>query len=146
MKLGLAAPSAPILLLVKKSYLRDGTKANSHHMDLDKNNIEQEQEIDATSAERETDSPTASEEVDESYVAPEEEEGNGRLHTLGGMYRHWFLDYASYVILERAVPHIEDGLKPVQRRVLYTMHLMGKRHPPQGCQDRGRYDGLPPTR
>ena len=57
-------------------------------------------------------------------MAPEEEEGEGRLHTLGGMYRHWFLDYASYVILERAVPHIEDGLKPVQRRVLYTMHLM----------------------
>lgn len=44
--------------------------------------------------------------------------------TLGGMYRSWFLDYASYVILERAVPHIEDGLKPVQRRVLYAMHLM----------------------
>lgn len=45
-------------------------------------------------------------------------------HSLGGMYRNWFLDYASYVILERAVPHIEDGLKPVQRRVLYAMHLM----------------------
>lgn len=45
-------------------------------------------------------------------------------HSLGGMYRTWFLDYASYVILERAVPHIEDGLKPVQRRVLYAMHLM----------------------
>ena len=43
-------------------------------------------------------------------------------HHLGGMYRNWYLDYASYVILERAVPHIEDGLKPVQRRILYTMH------------------------
>ena len=41
-----------------------------------------------------------------------------RLH---GMYRLWFLDYASYVILERAVPHIDDGLKPVQRRILHTM-------------------------
>lgn len=40
---------------------------------------------------------------------------------LGGMYRNWFLDYASYVILERAVPHIDDGLKPVQRRILHTM-------------------------
>ncbi len=40
---------------------------------------------------------------------------------LGGMYRSWFLDYASYVILERAVPHIDDGLKPVQRRILHTM-------------------------
>lgn len=42
-------------------------------------------------------------------------------YMLSGMYRHWFLSYASYVILERAVPHIEDGLKPVQRRILYTM-------------------------
>ena len=40
---------------------------------------------------------------------------------LSGMYQNWFLDYASYVILERAVPHIEDGLKPVQRRILHTM-------------------------
>ena len=38
---------------------------------------------------------------------------------LTGMYKNWFLDYASYVILERAVPHIEDGLKPVQRRILH---------------------------
>lgn len=45
---------------------------------------------------------------------------------LTGMYRRWFLDYASYVILERAVPHIVDGLKPVQRRVLYAMHTMSK--------------------
>lgn len=40
---------------------------------------------------------------------------------LSGMYENWFLDYASYVILERAVPHIEDGLKPVQRRILHVM-------------------------
>lgn len=40
---------------------------------------------------------------------------------LTGMYENWFLDYASYVILERAVPHLEDGLKPVQRRILHTM-------------------------
>ena len=40
---------------------------------------------------------------------------------LSGMYQDWFLDYASYVILERAVPHIEDGLKPVQRRILHSM-------------------------
>ena len=38
-----------------------------------------------------------------------------------GMYRDWFLDYASYVILERAVPDISDGLKPVQRRILHSM-------------------------
>ena len=45
-------------------------------------------------------------------------------HQLRGMYQSWFLDYASYVILERAVPHIEDGLKPVQRRILHSMKLL----------------------
>ncbi len=49
---------------------------------------------------------------------------------LSGMYKNWFLDYASYVILERAVPNIEDGLKPVQRRILHTMKRM----------DDGRYN------
>lgn len=43
---------------------------------------------------------------------------------LSGMYQDWFLDYASYVILERAVPHLADGLKPVQRRILYSMKRM----------------------
>ncbi|MEY3437334.1 MAG: hypothetical protein RL335_1790, partial [Bacteroidota bacterium] len=41
-----------------------------------------------------------------------------------GQYKNWFLDYASYVILERAVPAIQDGLKPVQRRILYAMKEM----------------------
>ena len=40
---------------------------------------------------------------------------------ISGMYKEWFIDYASYVILERAVPAIEDGLKPVQRRILHSM-------------------------
>ena len=40
---------------------------------------------------------------------------------LSGMYKNWFLDYASYVILERAVPDVKDGLKPVQRRILHAM-------------------------
>lgn len=43
---------------------------------------------------------------------------------INGMYENWFLDYASYVILERAVPHINDGLKPVQRRILHSMYEM----------------------
>ncbi len=47
-----------------------------------------------------------------------------RVLTLNGMYQDYFLDYASYVILERAVPAVEDGLKPVQRRVLYAMYQM----------------------
>ena len=51
-------------------------------------------------------------------------------HNLTGMYMDWFLDYASYVILERAVPHLEDGLKPVQRRLLHAMKRM----------DDGRYN------
>ncbi len=45
-------------------------------------------------------------------------------HHLRGMYRSWFLDYASYVILERAVPAIDDGLKPVQRRILHSMRTL----------------------
>jgi len=50
-----------------------------------------------------------------------DEQGTIRVHN---MYQSWFLDYASYVILERAVPAIEDGLKPVQRRILHAMKEM----------------------
>jgi len=63
----------------------------------------------------------------------EPEEGPAALHSvtaLSGMYKDWFLDYASYVILERAVPHLNDGLKPVQRRILHSMKRM----------DDGRYN------
>ena len=49
--------------------------------------------------------------------------GHNNIHTLKGMYKNYFLDYASYVILERAVPSIEDGLKPVQRRIIYVNRL-----------------------
>lgn len=49
---------------------------------------------------------------------------NSRKYKLSGMFKEWFLDYSSYVILQRAVPHIVDGLKPVQRRVLHTMYIM----------------------
>jgi len=49
---------------------------------------------------------------------------------LTGMYKNWFLDYASYVILERAVPNVDDGLKPVQRRILHAMKVV----------DDGRYN------
>ena len=57
---------------------------------------------------------------------PENTDDN-KLHTvttLGGLYENWFLDYASYVILDRAVPHINDGLKPVQRRILHSLKEM----------------------
>ncbi len=52
------------------------------------------------------------------------EEGTHEIIPVSGMYQNWFLDYASYVILERAVPAIEDGLKPVQRRILHSMKEM----------------------
>ena len=48
----------------------------------------------------------------------------GITHHLNQMYQNWFLDYASYVILERAVPHIGDGFKPVQRRIMHSMKRM----------------------
>ncbi|MCQ2181630.1 MAG: DNA gyrase/topoisomerase IV subunit A [Bacteroidales bacterium] len=51
-------------------------------------------------------------------------EGGSGKFKLSGMFRDWYLDYASYVILHRAVPHIADGLKPVQRRVLHAMFKM----------------------
>lgn len=51
-------------------------------------------------------------------------EGDARKFKLSGMFKDWYLDYASYVILHRAVPHIVDGLKPVQRRVLHAMYRM----------------------
>jgi topoisomerase-4 subunit A len=50
--------------------------------------------------------------------------GVERVINVSGMYNEWFLDYASYVILERAVPHIYDGLKPVQRRILHSLREM----------------------
>ena len=49
---------------------------------------------------------------------------DSRKYKLSGMFKDWFLDYSSYVILQRAVPHIVDGLKPVQRRVLHAMYKM----------------------
>ena len=51
-------------------------------------------------------------------------EGDSHKFKLSGMFKDWYLDYASYVILHRAVPHIVDGLKPVQRRVLHAMAKM----------------------
>ncbi len=82
-------------------------------------------------------------EIDPNIDGVEESEGVEEVHSdeqkgeevqevqyLKGMYQEWFLDYASYVILERAVPHINDGLKPVQRRILHSMKRM----------DDGRYN------
>lgn len=67
---------------------------------------------------------------EKSEYKPAAAQEEGVKHQLSGMYQNWFLDYASYVILERAVPHIIDGLKPVQRRILHSMKRM----------DDGRYN------
>ncbi|MFB9107568.1 DNA gyrase/topoisomerase IV subunit A [Flavobacterium gyeonganense] len=55
------------------------------------------------------------------FYENEEEEGEDVITKVTGMYKDWFLDYASYVILERAVPAIEDGFKPVQRRIMHSL-------------------------
>lgn len=59
-----------------------------------------------------------------------ENEAMGKVRPVSGLYKDWFVEYASYVILERAIPAIEDGLKPVQRRILHSMFVM----------DDGRYN------
>ena len=64
------------------------------------------------------------------YVVPGGMNGADGVRHLPGMYQSWFLDYASYVILDRAVPHISDGLKPVHRRILHAMRRI----------DDGRYN------
>ncbi|MFY8190258.1 MAG: DNA gyrase subunit A, partial [Bacteroidia bacterium] len=58
--------------------------------------------------------------------APENPDAKKEYHVkaVSGLYENWFLDYASYVILERAVPAVDDGLKPVQRRILHSMKEM----------------------
>lgn len=65
--------------------------------------------------------------MSEEILQPQENKPEGtkeEIKYLSGMYRNWFLDYASYVILERAVPYVNDGLKPVQRRILHAMREM----------------------
>ena len=57
-------------------------------------------------------------------VREEKNNNQEKVIRVSGMYQNWFLDYASYVILERAVPHINDGLKPVQRRILHSLKEM----------------------
>ncbi len=71
------------------------------------------------------------EHIEEENTSPEENSNtDGQIVPLSGMYKEWFLDYASYVILERAVPAMMDGFKPVQRRIMHSMKEM----------DDGRYN------
>lgn len=70
------------------------------------------------------------EQQEEQFDSSNSGEGEGGIIPLSGMYKDWFLDYASYVILERAVPALLDGFKPVQRRIMHSMKEM----------DDGRYN------
>ncbi|MDY6181998.1 MAG: DNA gyrase/topoisomerase IV subunit A, partial [Candidatus Cryptobacteroides sp.] len=79
--------------------------------------------------ELENDGDISEEPVDESTAVPSDKyekllSEDSRKYKLSGMFKDWFLDYSSYVILQRAVPNIVDGLKPVQRRVLHAMFKM----------------------
>jgi len=71
-----------------------------------------------------------SEDLNENTIPENKDEKIHNVTSLDGLYENWFLDYASYVILDRAVPHINDGLKPVQRRILHSLKEM----------DDGRYN------
>ena len=99
---------------------------------MDDDRIKDNQEEEELTTEQEnldTEEPETGEEKHSDYKPVDRFDASAVRH-LSGMYKNWFLDYASYVILERAVPHIEDGLKPVQRRILHSMKRM----------DDGRYN------
>lgn len=103
----------------------DNEKIEQEGTDSQETNVEAEADENAeANTEMEPVAETHSE-----YKVPGKSEGRVSYH-LSGMYQDWFLDYASYVILERAVPHINDGLKPVQRRILHSMRRL----------DDGRYN------
>ena len=97
---------------------------------------EKDQELEPTLTDNAAEMPQDEDAIDPNVhpdfdpKAKDEDEEERSQHPLTGMYEKWFLDYASYVILERAVPHLGDGLKPVQRRILHTMKRM----------DDGRYN------
>ena len=87
------------------------------------------EENDITSAAEDIDNTDLESAAHSKYKVPKISDDTVK-HHLSGMYQSWFLDYACYVILERAVPDIYDGLKPVQRRILHSMKRL----------DDGRYN------
>ena len=82
----------------------------------------------------------------EFYETTENTNENESLIKVTGMYKDWFLDYASYVILERAVPAIADGLKPVQRRILHSMKDLDDGRYNKVANIVGAYHAIPPAR
>lgn len=118
----------------------DKTEQPMDEQSSDEQNNEQST-IDGQSATDDEEQFSGEDVDDEDLTDAEQSDGNygpldippsddGEVKHLGGMYQKWFLDYASYVILERAVPYVNDGLKPVQRRILHAMKEM----------DDGRYN------
>ncbi len=93
--------------------------------ELDANEVESTQQETPQVSEQEETKPVSK----AAYVVPDLKDEKIK-HHLSGMFQNWFLDYASYVILDRAVPNLYDGLKPVQRRILHSMRRM----------DDGRYN------
>jgi topoisomerase-4 subunit A len=101
--------------------------------EMDPNDAQPEQEAEGESGELTGEELPIQSEADDNPLPSETEDEESKfapgevIHdvaTVRGMYQNWFLDYASYVILERAVPAVEDGLKPVQRRILHAMNEM----------------------
>jgi topoisomerase-4 subunit A len=122
----LSAPAHPDLDAPAETEAAEATQQVAHTLfgedaadDADADNLE------VTDSETEPDSPAeAAEAVEEEEAKFAPGEVIHDLNNVRGMYQNWFLDYASYVILERAVPAVEDGLKPVQRRILHAMNEM----------------------
>lgn len=123
----LSAPAHPDLAAPAETEATEATQQVAQTLfgeeDADADNTEADDD-ELADPEAEPDSPAEA-------AAPEEEEAKFApgevihdLNNVRGMYQNWFLDYASYVILERAVPAVEDGLKPVQRRILHAMNEM----------------------
>ena len=102
--------------------IKDSEEQRLKNEEIDSNEIVSSDESDS-SVESDS-SAEASDSTQHSDYKPVNRFDASAVHHLSGMYQNWFLDYASYVILERAVPHIEDGLKPVQRRILHSMKRM----------------------
>lgn len=108
------------------SELQKNSQPADETTSTDAERTEEEQTDDVQNGDEADDSQT---QAHADYTPQQTKDREGNLQ-LTGMYQNWFLDYASYVILERAVPHLGDGLKPVQRRILHSMKRL----------DDGRYN------
>ncbi len=102
----------------------DATEEDATEGDAFDEDATEEDTSDEDSSDEDYPEEDALEEDEHSDYKPANRFDASVVHHLSGMYQNWFLDYASYVILERAVPKIDDGLKPVQRRILHSMKRM----------------------